>query len=210
MYDNEIFANMTVTAAQRKLVIGGEAALWSSYSDRNNWDPQVWPRASAVAERLWSPQTVDSTTEAEPRLVYHRCRMVSRGIRASPISSALLHSLYRAATTSVYSDHYTCVRSQLAGAPACSRASSRDDGASTRPASADCWCHLHAVSQLSVNTRSLRSRLTTTAHRTLHLAHTLLDKLSPFCEAWLRPQALLLALVLGRRWIEALLVQRSA
>ena len=47
---------------------------------------QVWPRAAAVAERLWSDYaSTQSTTAATNRLAYHRCRMVARGINASPI-----------------------------------------------------------------------------------------------------------------------------
>ena len=47
---------------------------------------QVWPRGAAIAERLWSvyDSTTDSTA-ATPRLTYHRCRLVQRGIAASPI-----------------------------------------------------------------------------------------------------------------------------
>lgn len=68
MYDNEIFANVTVTPEQAKLVIGGEAAMWSTWTDRTNWDPQVsacacvhvtmTPRACARPPKrttLWAP-----------------------------------------------------------------------------------------------------------------------------------------------------------
>ena len=109
MYENFIFANMTVTLAEKKLVIGGEAALWSSYSDRTNWDPQVWPRNSAVAERLWSSQDVTDTTTAEPRLVYHRCRMVSRGINASPITSTSVRCCASLALLVDACSWYVCV-----------------------------------------------------------------------------------------------------
>ncbi|XP_027257469.1 beta-hexosaminidase subunit beta isoform X2 [Cricetulus griseus] len=70
---------------QKQLVIGGEACLWGEYVDATNLNPRLWPRASAVGERLWSPETVIDVDDAYSRLVRHRCRMVSRGIAAQPL-----------------------------------------------------------------------------------------------------------------------------
>ncbi|XP_052599455.1 beta-hexosaminidase subunit beta [Peromyscus californicus insignis] len=70
---------------EEKLVIGGEACLWGEYVDGTNFTPRLWPRASAVGERLWSPKTVTDLGEAYKRLAAHRCRMVSRGIAAQPL-----------------------------------------------------------------------------------------------------------------------------
>ena len=66
-------------------VIGGEASVWGEQMDATNVMQLLWPRASAVAERLWSAQRVNNATAALPRIVDQRCRLVARGIPASPV-----------------------------------------------------------------------------------------------------------------------------
>ncbi|CAI9764645.1 unnamed protein product [Fraxinus pennsylvanica] len=75
--------------AESKLVLGGEVALWSEQADSTVMDPRIWPRASAMAEALWSGNRDETGksryAEATDRLNEWRYRMVTRGIYAEPI-----------------------------------------------------------------------------------------------------------------------------
>jgi len=76
-YDNKLLQNPGV--------LGGEAAMWAELVDQNSLDVKVWPRAAAVAERLWSDPTTSSLS-AEARLQQLRKRLILRGITPDAIS----------------------------------------------------------------------------------------------------------------------------
>ena len=84
-------ANTTLTPAQQARVLGGEVCMWSVYEDSTNFFPTVFPRAAAVAERLWSArgEALDEPSALAARMQAMRCRLLARGIAAAPVGLGL-------------------------------------------------------------------------------------------------------------------------
>lgn len=80
--------NMEGTEEDKQRIIGGEACMWGEVVNEHNLTPRVWPRASAVAEKLWSAYNAANSTESRERLEEHTCRMNHRGIAAQPPNAA--------------------------------------------------------------------------------------------------------------------------
>jgi hexosaminidase len=91
MYDVDILAGLAAnaTAAQRRLVLGGEAAQWGETADASDVLQTVWPRAAAVAERLWTydMDTKSSDPAVAARLAAFRCLLLERGVPATPLNA---------------------------------------------------------------------------------------------------------------------------
>lgn len=68
-------------------VEGGEATVWSAALSGGGLDSRVWPRAAALAERLWTDRAEGATRPVHARLDVQRSRLIERGIQAAPIWS---------------------------------------------------------------------------------------------------------------------------
>ena len=79
---------------EKKLVLGGEVCLWGEFVNSINVIPRLWPRGSAAAEVLWSPNQLTQQSirqalgDAAARLQEHECRMVTRGYPVEPVVGA--------------------------------------------------------------------------------------------------------------------------
>jgi hexosaminidase len=74
-------ADAALTPEQQKRILGGEAAAWAEFiSDENN-ESRIWPRAAAIAERLWSPQDMRDPESMYARLAGVNQELEQLGLR---------------------------------------------------------------------------------------------------------------------------------
>jgi hexosaminidase len=95
MYTNEPTSGLSPTS-DPSLLLGGESCMWGETVDPSDLDQTIWPRAAAVAERLWSPVEAlptdaggEEMDEVEARLQTFRCLLTRRGIAAAPVRNKL-------------------------------------------------------------------------------------------------------------------------
>jgi hexosaminidase len=68
-YQNDpLPASNTLTGEQKQLVLGGEATMWAETITDETIDSRIWPRTAAIAERLWSPDTVQNIASMYQRM----------------------------------------------------------------------------------------------------------------------------------------------
>nr|CAD7464008.1 unnamed protein product [Timema tahoe] len=79
-YDIVTNLGVNLTSDVRAQILGSEATLWTEQVDDSSVDGRLWPRSSAMAERLWS-NPAESWREAEYRMLHHRERLVQRGVQ---------------------------------------------------------------------------------------------------------------------------------
>ncbi|MDU0371133.1 beta-N-acetylhexosaminidase [Hymenobacter endophyticus] len=82
-----------LTPEQQKLILGGEATMWAEFADSVIVDSRIWPRAAAVAERLWSPAQVRDVPDMYRRLALLSPQLETLGLQHRKAPSQLLQQL---------------------------------------------------------------------------------------------------------------------
>lgn len=57
-----------LTAEEKARILGGEATMWAELITPETIDSRVWPRTAAIAERFWSPQSVNDVESMYDRM----------------------------------------------------------------------------------------------------------------------------------------------
>jgi hexosaminidase len=83
----------TLNPEQKSRILGGEACMWGEWVGPENIDSRIWPRAAAIAERLWSPQSVQDVSSMYARLEELSWRLEWLGLTHRSHEIPMLHRM---------------------------------------------------------------------------------------------------------------------
>ncbi|KOP39920.1 beta-N-acetylhexosaminidase [Flavobacterium sp. WLB] len=69
-----------LSAEEKARILGGEATMWTELTTPETIDSRVWPRTAAIAERLWSAETVTDLASMRKRLENVSFRLEELGL----------------------------------------------------------------------------------------------------------------------------------
>jgi len=82
-----------LTPQQQASVLGGETNMWTEYVSPETIEGRIWPRAAAVAERLWSPQSTTDLDSMYARLATLSQYLTYRGLPYKATRESMLQRM---------------------------------------------------------------------------------------------------------------------
>jgi hexosaminidase len=80
----------TLSDEERKMILGGEATMWSEFVTPENIDSRIWPRTAAIAERLWSPRNTRDVASMYARMALISQKLNYYGLQHNSSYPAML------------------------------------------------------------------------------------------------------------------------
>ncbi|HEU4870566.1 MAG TPA: family 20 glycosylhydrolase, partial [Pyrinomonadaceae bacterium] len=88
-------ADSTLTPEEAKHVLGGEATMWAEWVTPETIDSRIWPRTAVIAERLWSPRSVNDIPDMYRRLAVISLQLEELGLTHKKNQEMMLRRLVR-------------------------------------------------------------------------------------------------------------------
>ena len=83
----------SLSPEEQARILGGEACMWTEQTTSRDLDSRIWPRAAAIAERLWSPRDIDNIDDMYRRLAVESLRLEALGLTHISQEGASLRQL---------------------------------------------------------------------------------------------------------------------
>jgi len=84
--NDPIPSGSNLTEEEQSHILGGEATMWSEMVTPETIDSRIWPRTAAIAERLWSPDSINDVAD-----MYRRLPSISQRLE----EAGSMHNSYR-------------------------------------------------------------------------------------------------------------------
>lgn len=75
------YQNTNLPGTDHPNIWGGEAAQWTEIADAGNIELRIWPRTGVIAERLWSPATVNNNDNMYERFFQLSKQLDEQGLQ---------------------------------------------------------------------------------------------------------------------------------
>lgn len=85
--------NISLSKEEKARILGGEATMWSELATSTTIDSRIWPRTAAIAERLWSNESVTDLGSLRKRMNVVSLQLEELGITHLRNKEVLLRNI---------------------------------------------------------------------------------------------------------------------